>query len=63
MYNDFDEGGVGEFEDKELTCADCNDTFVFTAGEQKFYASKNFSRPRRCQPCRTKKKMAKEQQS
>ncbi|MDR0991803.1 MAG: zinc-ribbon domain-containing protein, partial [Ruminococcus sp.] len=31
------------FEDKILTCADCGNEFVFTAGEQEFYAEKGFS--------------------
>ena len=42
------------FTDKNLTCADCGATFVFTAGEQEFHASKGFSNePRRCAACRT----------
>ena len=28
------------FEDKVLTCRDCGQEFVFTAGEQEFYAEK-----------------------
>ncbi|MFH1141436.1 MAG: zinc-ribbon domain containing protein [Chloroflexota bacterium] len=36
-------------EDKELVCADCGKTFVFTAGEQEFYASRGLTNePRRC---------------
>ena len=27
------------YEDKELVCKDCGKTFVFTAGEQEFYAA------------------------
>ncbi len=38
--------------DKDLTCADCNQQFVFTASEQDFYAERNFSEPRRCAACR-----------
>jgi len=30
------------FQDKTLTCVDCGQTFVFTAGEQEFYAQKGF---------------------
>jgi hypothetical protein len=45
------------FEDKSLTCSDCGATFTFTAGEQEFYASKDFTNePKRCQPCRQAKK-------
>ena len=32
------EGGrVMEFKDKTITCCDCHQDFVFTAGEQEFY--------------------------
>jgi CxxC-x17-CxxC domain-containing protein len=45
------------FEDKILTCADCGNEFVFTAGEQEFYAEKGFSNtPKRCKECRQAKK-------
>lgn len=30
------------FEDKTLTCVDCGKEFVFTAGEQEFYAEKEY---------------------
>lgn len=41
------------FADKTLTCVDCGDSFVFTAGEQEFHASKGFTNePRRCANCR-----------
>lgn len=47
------------FEDKTLTCKDCGKEFVFTAGEQEFYASKGFvNEPQRCKECRDKKKAA-----
>ena len=38
---------------KNLTCRDCGTSFVFTSGEQDFYASKGFSNePSRCPACR-----------
>ena len=41
------------FEDKTLSCRDCGVTFLFTAGEQAFYAEKGFvNDPQRCPPCR-----------
>jgi len=41
------------FTDKTLTCRDCGVTFLFTAGEQAFYAEKGFlNDPQRCPPCR-----------
>ena len=42
-----------KFQDKTITCKDCGKEFVFTAGEQKFYAEKGFqNEPSRCKPCR-----------
>ena len=44
-------------QDKTLTCRDCGMTFVFTAGEQEFYASKGFANePTRCPDCRATRK-------
>ena len=36
------------YSDKNLTCADCGQEFVFTASEQDFYAQRGFTEPRRC---------------
>ena len=45
------------YEDITLTCRDCGEEFVFTAGEQKFYAEKGFmNKPKCCKACRDKKK-------
>ena len=43
------------FEDKTLVCKDCGKEFVWTAGEQEFYASRGFeNQPQRCKmPART----------
>ena len=47
------------YEDKTLTCKECGEEFVFTAGEQAFYAEKGFQNdPQRCKACRDKKKNA-----
>ncbi len=47
------------FADKTLTCRDCGTEFVFTAGEQEFYASKGFvNEPTRCPSCRQARKAA-----
>ena len=36
-------GSLGPmYEDKTLVCKDCGNEFVFTAGEQEFYAEKGF---------------------
>jgi CxxC-x17-CxxC domain-containing protein len=43
--------------DKTITCRDCGMDFVFTAGEQEFYASKGFvNEPTRCPSCRQARK-------
>ena len=45
------------YEDKTLICKDCGNEFVFTAGEQEFYASKGFeNEPQRCKECRDARK-------
>ena len=47
------------FVDKTITCRDCGMDFVFTAGEQEFYASKGFvNEPTRCPSCRQARKNA-----
>ncbi len=47
------------FEDKTLTCVDCGKEFVFTAGEQEFYAEKQYqNEPKRCKECRIARKNA-----
>lgn len=41
------------FKDRTLQCADCGSSFVFTAREQEFYASKGYTNePKRCPSCR-----------
>ena len=45
------------FQDKTLTCVDCGQQFVFTAGEQEFYAQKGFmNEPKRCKRCKATRK-------
>jgi CxxC-x17-CxxC domain-containing protein len=45
------------YADKTLTCRDCGTQFVFTAGEQEFYAQKGFTNePTRCPACRQARK-------
>ncbi len=45
------------YQDKELVCKDCGNTFIFTAGEQEFYAEKGFqNEPKCCKECRTARK-------
>ena len=45
------------FQDKTIVCKDCGAEFVFTAGEQEFYAEKGFqNEPQRCRACRNQKR-------
>jgi CxxC-x17-CxxC domain-containing protein len=46
------------YNDKNLTCADCGQEFVFTASEQDFYSQRGFTEPRRCPSCRASRKAA-----
>jgi CxxC-x17-CxxC domain-containing protein len=38
--------------DKTLVCRECGAEFIFTAGEQEFYAERGFVEPSRCPSCR-----------
>jgi len=42
-------------QDKEITCK-CGQKFVHTVEDQKFYEEMKFEEPKRCKPCRDKKK-------
>lgn len=45
------------YADKTLACRDCGTEFVFTQGEQEFYAQKGFTNePTRCPSCRQARK-------
>ena len=45
------------FTDQTLYCRDCNQEFVFTAGEQEFFASRGLTNsPSRCPSCRAARK-------
>ena len=47
------------YEDKTLVCKECGNEFVFTAGEQEFYAERGFANePQRCKACRDARKNA-----
>ncbi len=40
--------------DRDLTCRDCGAVFVFTSGEQEFFASRGLTNdPSRCPACRS----------
>jgi CxxC-x17-CxxC domain-containing protein len=48
-----------ELADMSLQCRECGATFVWTAGEQAFYAEKGLqNQPARCPTCRAARKAA-----
>ena len=50
------ESGAMEFHDKVLKCTECGGEFVFTSGEQMFFADKGFkNEPKRCKACKAKR--------
>ena len=45
------------YKDKTLICQECGKEFIWSAGEQEFYAEKGFTNePKRCFECRGKRK-------
>jgi CxxC-x17-CxxC domain-containing protein len=45
-----------EYHDRVLKCSECSAEFVFTAGEQMFFADKGFkNEPKRCKACKAKR--------
>ena len=41
------------FEDRNLTCVECNQSFVFTADDQQYHSDKGYTNePKRCPSCR-----------
>jgi len=43
--------------DETITCCDCGGSFLWSAGEQKYYLSKQLSPPRRCPGCRRARRL------
>src|SRR5260370_36547983 len=45
-----------DYHDGALKCSECSAEFVFTAGEQMFFADKGFkNEPKRCKGCKAKR--------
>lgn len=40
------------YQDKNLTCQDCSQSFTFSADDQAFHAEKGYTDPKRCPSCR-----------
>jgi len=45
-------------EDKSITCAECGNSFIFSADEQEQYRQRGYTNePKRCPPCRESRRM------
>jgi CxxC-x17-CxxC domain-containing protein len=45
-----------EYQDRAIRCVDCNENFIWTAGEQVFFHDKGLkNEPKRCKPCKQAK--------
>ena len=45
------------FTDRELTCQDCGDTFIFSADDQSYHEQRGFNNePKRCNSCRQQRR-------
>ncbi len=42
--------------DAWITCCDCGERFLFSAGEAAYYKSRLLSTPRRCKACRERRR-------
>lgn len=51
---------MSEFQNRTLTCAGCSESFIFTAGEQRYYRDKGYTDPKRCKSCREARKASNE---
>ncbi len=44
------------YEDRNLTCVECNSEFVFSADDQEFHAERGYQEPKRGSSCRQAKR-------
>lgn len=45
------------FQDRDLACVECNQTFVFTADDQQYHSEKGYTNePKRCPTCRASRR-------
>lgn len=51
-----DANGSDGFKDKTKVCVDCDEQFVFEAGEQQFYAERQMPETKRCASCRKRRR-------
>lgn len=46
------------YQDQNVQCVECGESFVFSADDQEFYQQKGYSTPKRCPVCRANRKAA-----
>jgi hypothetical protein len=46
--------------DRTIICKDCGGEFTFSAGEARYYQSHGLRAPKRCKPCRAKRRALEE---
>ena len=45
------------FQDRSLTCSDCNSSFTFSADDQRYHSEKGYTNePKRCPSCRSNRR-------
>ena len=44
------------YDDRNLTCVECNSEFVFSADDQQYHAEREYQDPKRCSSCRQAKR-------
>ncbi|MCK5176784.1 MAG: zinc-ribbon domain containing protein, partial [Candidatus Aenigmarchaeota archaeon] len=45
------------FEEQQIQCVECGESFAFSAEDQEFYHQKRYSTPKRCPVCRANRKL------
>ena len=50
------------YSDLQIECVECREKFTWEAGEQKFYADRGHTSPKRCKKCREARKARNSQQ-
>ena len=44
------------FQDRSLVCAECGDSFSFSADDQRYHMEKGYTDPKRCPNCRQQRR-------
>ncbi len=44
------------YDDRNLTCVECNSEFTFSADDQQYHADRGYQDPKRCPSCRQAKR-------